>query len=124
MAHHAFSTEPYDQTRYSVFDIKKSIEESGYKTSFSKDGLVIEKSDVSVDFPLVDTANSLVFADIRMRTHASTFDPIKNKKIFENLKRKFALEKIEYPNKLFIKDADKIEELKRSMNKKSWQFWK
>ena len=100
----------YNFEKYSILDIKEYLEQNGFKTEMRKDMvgcpiLFILDSDVYIDVPLISFGT--ILADIHFESYPPTANYDKSKKLYEKLKKKFALKKGESRRK--IKDADKMD---------------
>lgn len=101
----------YDFEQYSIFDIKKYLENKGYKVEMSKvrytkdDAFHVVDTDIFVDIPSIDI-NGLIFAEIRFEDYPRTENYEKSKKLYAELKRKFAVKDSTWPKN--IKDRDKM----------------
>ena len=107
---------PYNYEQFSVFDIENYLKEQGfemeyvfYKSNTLK--LHIKDTVVYVDFPLVDTINKWIFAEIRFENYPPSALAEKSKKIYQKLSRRFGVKKGEQPKN--IKDAEKVQEYLR-----------
>ena len=127
----------YDCELYSIFDIKEYVEKKGYKTEkkyFRKaDSLFVLGTDIDIEFPCVDGNNHIdayiCFEDCPRTKHFE-----ESKKLYESLKRKFALKESRFCE--FIKDVEKMEIIdwrkkgkripgkKLTLGKSSWKLWK
>ena len=89
----------YDFEKHSILDIKEYLENRGYKTQiiYKNQGneLHVVETDIFIDFPIIiemDHSNT-VLADIRFASYPRTKNYEKSKKLYQLLKRKFAVKK-------------------------------
>lgn len=125
---------PYAFKRCSVIDIKKWVESKGFQLQYFQEGkspemLQIVGTDIFIDFPIIDRIDMRVFGEIRFEDYPKTPNYEKSKKLYEALKRKFAIKDQADWNQHAIdkvKDLNEVEKLKKELKKKSGKdssFW-
>ena len=112
----------YDYEKYSTLDIEKYLHEKGYKTQkkiFQNKLMVhVLGTNIYVDIPSISIIGD-IFACIRFQNYPRTDHHESDQKLYNLLKRKFALKNGEIPK--IIKDADKLTILD-SRKKGIWPF--
>ena len=127
----------YDCETYSIFDIKEYVEKKGYKTEKKyyrqSDRLFVFDTNINIEFPCID-GNNHIDAYICFEDCPRTKYFEESKKLYESLKRKFALKESRFCE--FIKDVEKMEIIdwrkkgkripgkKLMLGKSLWTLWK
>jgi len=141
----------YNFKEYSIFDIQKYLEESGYKTKLYKDGDVDENylewknlnkpddgwirkiagdmigvvgTDVYIDIAHYNKNANQVFAHLRFENYPKTKNYEESKKIYKKLCNKFGRSSQEkgWSGRICIKDEDKIVDYVKKQKKTWWKI--
>ncbi|NQU77449.1 hypothetical protein HQ544_02010 [Candidatus Falkowbacteria bacterium] len=138
---------PYKYEEYSLLDIKKHLEERGYKLKLCKEGSEDEYykeykvknnltdyyvrkhpvdwfnvvgTTVYIDIPKKDRHNDIIFAQINFEDYPKMKNYEESKKVYGLLKRKFGRSKDErWSHIKEIKDSEDIKKLLKD-NKRGW----
>lgn len=108
--------------KFSILDVKEYLEKCGLKTDIKilrggTKALWVKGQDVGIDFPIIDAGGGILTA-IRFENYPRTENFEESRRIYDKLKRKFAVKSEEKPQKnrlgekekpTNIKDNDKIE---------------
>ena len=101
----------YNLEKYSILDIKEYLEKKGYKTEVIPEQksrarkLHIVNTDVYFDYPEISSWKPF-YSCLRFEDYPKTENYEKSKKLYESLKRKYALKWRDVAK--FIKDEDKL----------------
>jgi hypothetical protein len=112
----------YNYEKFSIVDIKAYLNSRGYETELVEKQnsimLSIKGTEVYVDVPLIDV-NGNILASIRFYNYPRTEHHESDQKLYNELKRKFAVKSGESPKS--IKDSEKLD-IKDYRKKGIWPF--